>query len=173
VPQQFAHKLSRAADGRMRIDYGNTSVIQDPAARKMIVLDHIKKEARSLPLRKQSVPQPNVPLVPGALAMASMPPGATVRELGKKMVEGMELEGRQYTMPSMPGMPQKPGMPAKPGMPTPASLVSEVWTSTQHKLPVLTRITGPFGKQTCICKNVKGTEPDPSLFKIPENYKKL
>jgi len=185
VPQQFPHSLARAADGKMRIDYPNTSVIRDPAAQRMIVLDHIKKEARSLPLPQETLPKPPAPQVPGAaapaLSMAAVPPGVAVKELGKKMVEGMELEGRQYTMPAVPGMPRQPalpGMPGMPGMPKPpvppaASLVSEVWTSTALKLPVLTRVTGPFGKQTCICKNVRGAEPDPSLFKIPADYKTI
>jgi hypothetical protein len=80
-------------------------------------------------------------------------------------------------MPEKPEMPKAPGMPEKPELPEvpePPALptVTEVWTSTQLQIPVLTRITGPFGKQTCHCKNLSGAEPPPSLFEIPEGYKK-
>src|SRR6267154_5417970 len=52
LPQQTPSKMFRSADGKMRVDTGNTSVITDPAAQKALVLDHLKKEAHMVPLPK-------------------------------------------------------------------------------------------------------------------------
>ena len=97
-----------------------------------------------------------------------------MKDLGKRLVEGHEVDGKQFTLPPPPKPPEKPelpGMPEKPKLPE-APTVTEVWTSTQLQVPVLTRITGPFGKQTCHCKNLSGAEPPASLFEIPADYKK-
>jgi hypothetical protein len=194
----MAYTMSRAADGKTRIDYGNTSVITDPAAQKMTILDHVAKEVRTLPLPPQAgIPKPPEPPKPG------MPPGApkpptlptpppmSVRDLGKRVVDGHEVEGKEFTMPplappkppdvrmpALPGAPKLPGVqpPAPPGAPqppAPGSMITEVWTSPALQIPILSRITGPFGKQTCHCKNAKGLEPSPSLFQIPAGYKKV
>jgi hypothetical protein len=114
----------------------------------------------------------------------------TVKDLGKRVVDGHEVEGKQFTLPSKPElpkppeMPKPPAIPKAPGMPEPPAkpeapkppvppLVTEVWTSTELQVPVLTRITGAFGKQTCHCKNLAGGEPAASLFKVPADYKKV
>jgi hypothetical protein len=172
-PQQMPYKMSRASDGKMRIDYGGTSVITDPATGKMIVLDHAAKEVRTLPLPKPpDMPKPpELPKLPGAPAAPQATPlplpGMTVKELGKKLVEGHEVEGHEYTLPPL----KPPGMPQPPKKPEPAAVVSEVWLSASLHVPVLTRMSGPFGKQTCHCKNLTAGEPHPSLFEIPKDYK--
>jgi len=51
-----------------------------------------------------------------------------------------------------------------------APVVSEVWTSTSLKMPVLTKTAGSFGQQVCHCK-CAGGEPHPSMFQIPPGYK--
>ena len=112
-----------------------------------------------------------------------------VKDLGKRLIEGHEVEGKQYTLPPLtppkpPSAPQAPGMPqAKmPGLPNapqlppkpdPKALVTEVWMSTTLHLPVLTRMTGSFGQQMCHCKNTVAGEPHPSLFQIPADYKQV
>ena len=196
APQQFGYKTARAADGKMRTDYGATSVITDPKAGKMMLLDHVKKEVRTLPI-PEGPPQPPKPpeaAIPGAPKPPDPPPlpGMTVKDLGKRLVEGHEVEGKQFTLPPPPKPPEPPAMPklpekpALPGMPKPPEMakpeapkppapptVTEVWTSTQLHIPVLTRITGPFGKQTCHCKNLSGAEPPPAHFEIPADYRKV
>ncbi|MDE3164175.1 MAG: hypothetical protein KGN36_00060 [Acidobacteriota bacterium] len=191
--QQMGYNIARSGDGKMRIDYGATSVITDPASGKAILLDHLKKEARTIPLPQApappAMPQASMPGMPGAPQPPSLPPGTTVKDLGKRLVEGHEVEGKQFTMPppgvpSLPAPPQLPAVakPALPGMPqapqapqppVPAAIptVTEAWTSTKLHLPVLTRTTGPFGKQTCHCKNLSGMEPPASLFQVPADYK--
>jgi hypothetical protein len=197
-PQQFGYKTARAADGKTRTDYGATSVITDPKAGKMMLLDHVKKEVRTLPIPDgpPEPPKPPEAALPGAPKPPDPPPvpGMTVKDLGKRLVEGHEVEGKQFTLPPPPKAPEKPEMPKPPeipklpdlpGMPKPPELakpeppkppevptVTEVWTSTKLQIPVLTRITGPFGKQTCHCKNLSGAEPPASLFEIPKDYRK-
>lgn len=171
----------------MRIDYGNTSVITNPAAQRAILLDHIKQEARVIPIPQMpqtpKLPQAGTPGIPGA----PTPPPMNAVDLGKGFIEGHEVSGKQYTfsmpgMPQAPGMPEAPGTPQAPGMPQASSMpkpppktpalptVAEVWTSTSLHLPVLTKITGSFGQHTCYCKNVPTGEPHPSVFQIPPGY---
>ena len=96
----------------------------------------------------------------------------SVVDLGTRLIEGQEVQGKQYTMPPVapPGMPNQPQFPTAP---QPAALVSEVWMSTNLHLPVLTRITGAFGQQTCRCKTTALGEPPASLFQIPAGYKQV
>lgn len=174
----------------MRIDYATTSVISDPASGKMLILDHVKKEARTIAVPKETPPQ----LTPPQLQLPGMPkpqgppstPATSVKDLGKRLIEGHEVEGKQYTLPSLappkppalPGMPGAPKPPAIPGMPgapqlPPKPTVAEVWMSTQLHFPVLSRITGSFGQQMCHCKNAVAGEPPSSTFQIPADYKHI
>ena len=196
--QESAHQLVRSGDGKMRVDSGNISVITDPAAQRTIMLDHLNKQATSFPM--QPPQQPGMPPIPGMppLTPPGLPsnvpkaPPANVQELGKRVIEGEEAEGRRITfqppsppnmpgkpnmpnLPGMPAMPQRPGMPGAPQLPQ-AQLpptVTETWTNTQLHLPVLTQVKGDFGQQTCKCKNRAIAEPNPSLFQIPAGYKEL
>jgi hypothetical protein len=183
-PQQSPSQMFRSADGKTRVDTGNTSVITDPASQKALVLDHAKKEARMVPI-PQAPQGPQMPALPGGLP-AGMPKAPHVEDLGKGMIEGHEVEGKKYTFqppeqpkppdipkppglakPAVPGMPGAPQAPPKPQMPT----VAEVWTSTKTKMPVLTKVTGPFGQQVCHCKPGAEAEPHPAVFQVPPGYK--
>ncbi len=186
--QQSVSKVFRSADGKMRIDSGNTSVIMDPARQQTILLDHLKKEARVVPIAQPSMPQPSVPglgAVAGGLPGAPQAPAVNVQDLGKGLMDGLEVEGKRYTFPP-PNLPKPPGapsappvpqmhLPAAPGVPQvpqpPPLATSEVWTSTKLQLPVLTKTTGDFGQQTCHCKYSDAVEPPASLFQIPPEYK--
>ena len=190
-PQQSASQLFRASDGKMRIDYGNTSVITNPAAQQAILLDHVKQIARVILIPQipgmPKIPQLGAPAAPGA----PTPPPFSAVNLGKGMIEGHAVTGQQLTfhmpaipkppgMPSIPGAPKIPGMPqppqapgaAAPAMPKPPAMpvVAEVWTSASLHLPVLTKITGSFGQRTCYCKHAPSGEPHPSTFQIPASY---
>jgi len=181
----------------MRFDYGNTSVITDPVKGETVLLDHVKQEVRVIPpspgLAPPQMKLPGIPGMPGAPTPPTMPP-MSVKDLGTRMVQGVEVQGKQYTLPSlappappplpgMPGAPAIPGMPAKPAMPgmpsapaiptPPQPTVVESWVSTKTQIPVLTRITGPFGQSMCHCKNTVPGEPPASAFQIPPNYKQI
>jgi len=78
-------------------------------------------------------------------------------------------------MPKMPALAQPPKAPQPPAPPPPPKppqpTVTEVWTSTKLKTPVLTKVTSPAGEHTTYCKPVSTEEPHPSLFQIPPGYK--
>jgi hypothetical protein len=197
---QSASQLLRSSDGKLRMDYGNTSVITNPAAQQAILLDHIKLVAKIIPIPPQlpqlpKIPQIGIPGPPGA----PTPPPMSVVNLGPGSIEGHAVMGQQITfhmptlptppkipgmpqlpgmpklpgMPSAPGAPQAPGVPGAPGMPKPPAMptIAEVWTSSSLHLPVLTKITGSFGQRNCYCKNAPTGEPHPSSFQIPAGYK--
>jgi hypothetical protein len=189
-PQQAATRIFRSDDGKVRVDTADKSVITDMAKQHTIVLDHLKQEAQVFPM-PQTPPPPSMPGAPAPPGMPQAPsmPKMSVQDLGKGFIEGHEVEGKRYIIqpPEMPQMPQapqmqKPGMPkapTSPGMPKPPDLpqapppptVSEVWTSTKLKMPVLTKTTGGFGEQVQHCKCSEMPHPDPSLFQIPPGYK--
>jgi len=188
LPQQSPSQMFRSLDGKMRVDTGSMSVITDPASQKALVLDHIKQEARMVPIPQapQMPGMPGMPQLPGGLP-AGMPKPPQVEDLGKGFIEGHEFDGKKYTfhppdMPKLPGMPTPPGLakPAVPGMPgapqmpqaPPMPTVAEVWTSASTKMPVLTKVTGPFGQQVCHCKpNAAAAPPPPAMFQVPPGYK--
>jgi hypothetical protein len=189
--------MARSAGGQTRLDFGNQSVISNPASGETIVLNHLKKEAISFPAPK--APPGALPPIPGLSAPSA--PGApappTVQNLGKKFIDGHEVEGKLFTLapppvpklPSAPAMPKLPSAPAIPGLaapqakppqaPAPPSAPKppqtvETWTSTQFHMPVLTTVTGSFGKQVSQCKCAPAGPPPPaSMFQVPAGYKLL
>jgi len=172
--------MLRASDGKMRIDTGTTSIITNPKSRQAIVLDHVSKEARILPMQPAPPPVGTPPL--GAAAPSFKPPATPamqVQSLGKSTIEGHEVDGKRYIVqppapqlpqaPPVPGMPQPATKPPAPPMPTSV----DVWTSSRLGLPVLTQVTGPFGQQTCYCKVAPAAKPHPATFQIPPGYKQV
>jgi hypothetical protein len=128
---QTPSQMLKSGDGKMRVDYPNMSVITNPAAGHALLLDHAKQEVKMVPLQMHSPPEmpaaphiPPFPPVPGATHM----PAVSVKDLGKAMIEGHPVSGKQFTMhmpglppppaaPQAPGMPKTPGAPQLPGMP--------------------------------------------------------
>lgn len=82
-----------------------------------------------------------------------------VQELGKSFIEGHEVDGQRFIYHP----------PGQPNAPTIAD--TEVWTSTKLGLPVVTKITGSFGRQICRCKFTEAGEPPAALFQAPADYK--
>jgi len=192
-PTQSASRMWRSSDGKTRIDTPQTSVISDPAAQHTIVLDHLKKEASIIPMTPPGAPPPpGAPSATGAPA-APHPPSVQVQDLGKSMIDGHEVEGKRFTLPTpptppkpplpampaakMPGLkmpgapepPKPPAAPAAPSAPKPPS-VTELWTSVKLKTPVLTKVTTPAGELTTYCKPTLTAEHPPSVFQIPPGY---
>jgi len=189
----------RSSDGKTRIDTPLSSVISDPAAQHTIVLDHVKKEASIIPMTPPGGTPPSAPGAPGA-PTAPPPPSVHVQDLGKSMIEGHEVEGKRFTLPTpppppkpampaakmpalkmpgvkMPGAPAAPkpsGAPAAPAASAPAlpkpPSVTELWTSVKLKTPVLTKVTTPAGELTTYCKPTLTAEHPPSVFQIPPGY---
>ena len=194
APTQSASRMWKSSDGKFRLDTPRSSVISDPTSQKTILLDHIKKEAVILPT-PPAMPGHPPGGGPQAPAAAGQAPPMKVEDLGKSMIEGHEVEGKRFTLPpfvppQMPGMPKAPGAPkasppgapakpSSPGTPKPPQMpklplvpsVTEVWSSTKFKTPVLTKVTTAAGEQTTYCKPVSTDEPHPSVFQIPQGYK--
>ena len=141
APTQNTWKMFRSSTGDMRVDSGTTSVITKPAAKQTILLDHVKQEARVLPMPPKPPAPPPLPQMPGAPKMpaAPAPPGPpsliNVKDLGKKVINGHEAVGKQYTfqppkppqmppppLPQPPPLPKVPTLPKVPGMPQAAQL---------------------------------------------------
>src|SRR5580704_17571745 len=97
TPQQSNSQMFRASDGKMRVDTGTTSVITDPRAQQAILLDHVSKEARIIPLQP-TAPQLAMPQLGGATPAFKQPaiPAMQVLDLGKSMLGGHEVDGKRY-----------------------------------------------------------------------------
>jgi hypothetical protein len=137
---QSSFQFSRSADGKTRVDSGNTSVISNPAAAQTIVLDHLKKTATIQPSPPPAPPNPGMPQMPhfsppGLPGQPHVPttPTTTVEDLGKNVIQGHEVQGKRFVIPpltgpkppafQMPGAPKTPqmaGMP--PGVPKPPQM---------------------------------------------------
>ena len=176
----------------MRLDTPHTSIITIPASQKTIMLDHLKKEAMVIPMPPVSSP-PFQSQDSQASGAGAPHPALQVHDLGKAMIEGLEVEGKRYiltplhapkapsnaqaaTKPQVPQAPSMPGMPALGTPPIPPELklaptVTEVWTSVKLKTAVLTKVNSPAGELTTYCKPTSTEEPHPSLFEIPSGYK--
>jgi hypothetical protein len=137
-PSQSAHRFSRAADGKTRVDSGNMSVISNPATAQTILLDHVQKTATIQPSPSPAPPAASMPQMPH-FSPPGLPgqlhaPAVKVEDLGKSVLKGHEVEGKRFvTQPlplpkppafQMPGVPkppafQMPGVPKPPAFQTP------------------------------------------------------
>ena len=72
--------MFRASDGKMRTDCGQTSIIQLPAQKQIITLNHLAKEARILPMPAPTAappPQSSTPTLPAVAKHESPRHGRT------------------------------------------------------------------------------------------------
>jgi hypothetical protein len=85
-----------------------------------------------------------------------------VEALGKKMIEGVEAEGRRSTLTIAAG---------EIGNTLPIEVVDENWYSPDLQVQVMTRHSDPrSGETTYRLTNIKRGEPDRSLFGVPTDY---
>jgi hypothetical protein len=82
--------------------------------------------------------------------------------LDARMIEGVNCEGERYTTTIEAGAI---------GNDRPISAVSERWYSPDLQVTVLSTKSDPrTGTEELRLTNVRRLEPDPSLFKVPDNY---
>ena len=156
LPSGAAHQnpiqWMRSDDGKLRLDFPNMSMINDPISGYGITLDHLKKEYSYTLLSPPPPPaMPAMPDVPAIPQVPAMDP-SQVQDLGRAMVEGVEVLGKRYHF----DMPDGPA-------------VTDIWSDAKTKLPVLTQTTGTFGQQTCHCRFTE-VNPPVSTFQIPGDY---
>src|SRR5215470_6785365 len=72
-PQQFPNSWVRSADGKMRMDFANMSLIQDPVNRQLTTIDHVKQQYHITPFDPKSAIA-GLPGAPGMPAVPQIPP---------------------------------------------------------------------------------------------------
>ena len=87
----------------------------------------------------------------------------TTENLGTQVIEGVQATGVRTTQTIAVG---------KIGNDRPISIVTEVWTSPELKTVVLSKRNDPrTGEQTFKLTNIQRSDPDPSLFTVPSDFK--
>ncbi|MGD0667453.1 MAG: hypothetical protein ABSB23_07820 [Bryobacteraceae bacterium] len=160
APVQSSYRFSRSADGKTRVDSGNTSVISNPTAGQTVLLDHLKKTATIVPPAAPQMsgsPPPQMPQSPHpGMPAAPAAPAMQVQDLGKSLFKGHEVEGKRYVIQPPPPMPGTPKAPPPPGMPKPPQMPG-------MKAPQLTGVPAPPK-----APGVAGAPPPPTLTTPPK-----
>jgi len=160
--------------------------IQDPVAQMSYTLNLSDKTAQKMAMPPAGAPGPEQghheekffvqmrapgsdPLPPPGIAMQKTvietdehSPAAT-EDLGSQTMEGVLVNGVRttHTIPA-----------GQIGNERPITIVTEVWTSPELKTVVYSKRSDPrMGEQTFQLKNIVRTEPDPSLFAVPTDFK--
>jgi hypothetical protein len=114
-------------------------------------------------------PPPDVPLPPpGAQVfiqkrLAEDAGDVTSEDLGTQTMEGVQVTGTRTTQTIPVG---------KIGNDRPIVITTEVWTSPDLKTTVYSKRSDPrMGEQTFKLTNIQRSEPDPSLFTVPSDFK--
>lgn len=174
--------------GRTRVEVENTIVITDPVAgasymidtqqRVVRVIDHksvkaqatqVRSSERSLDVDRNKLADPISVLDAQSTSRARVgvtaPSGLDKRSLGNKMIEGVNCEGKVFTF-TVPAN-------SKIGNNRPLESRTEIWIAKELLLPILSVNEHPLmGKIVQRFTNIrKGVEPDPNLFRVPENFK--
>jgi hypothetical protein len=169
--------------------------IQDPVAQTTYTLNLTDKTAQKMPLPSTAVVQSgaagatvgpgavmitagNVSTAGGPLPPLPLPPGpvliqrsmatieqaqATTEDLGWQTIEGVLANGTRITRTIPAG---------QIGNEKPINIVTEVWTSPDLKAIVYSKRSDPrMGEQTFRLTTIVRTEPDPSLFTVPSDFK--
>lgn len=114
------------------------------------------------------LPPPLPPVLPPPVAIqktlvASDPSQLTAEDLGSQTMEGVLVNGVRttHTIPA-----------GQIGNDLPITVVTEVWTSPDLKTVVYSKRSDPrMGEQTFRLTNIVRTEPSPSLFSVPADFK--
>lgn len=94
---------------------------------------------------------------------ASDAPRPTTENLGDQVIDGLHATGTRMTTTIPAG---------KMGNEQPILVTSERWYSPELKTTIMTRHNDPWaGELKTEFRNVNTSEPDPSLFTIPSDYK--
>ncbi|MGH9845962.1 MAG: hypothetical protein ACREEM_45240 [Blastocatellia bacterium] len=128
--------------------------ISDPVARVTYRLDPRARSA--IKTAFNSGPSPASPNAPASATRK-------IESLGKRMIEGVEAEGRRSTLTIPAG---------QIGNDRPLEIISEKWYSHELKIVVLSKHSDPrLGENTYRVINIKRDEPDAALFRTPADYK--
>jgi Ca2+-binding EF-hand superfamily protein len=126
--------------------------ITDAGEGTQYFLDQIRKTARRIPLSGDNRPQPT-----------TEPGEGKTESLGKKILEGVAVEGTRTTIEISAG---------RVGNDKPLQIVTERWYSAELQTVVMTRHIDPLmGEQVFRLVNIRRGEPARELFLVPNDYK--
>lgn len=167
ISRRMTAKIARDSEGRTRREQqlnvlGPFNVagepphlifIDDPVAGAHYALNVRQKEVRKFPFRPNDRSEPEPPDTSGE----------NVESLGVQLIEGMEAKGTRSTVVIPVG---------QIGNDRPLNIVSELWESTELKVPILSRHSDP---RTGIIEyrliNIDRSEPAHNLFEVPPEFK--
>jgi hypothetical protein len=139
--------------------------IFDPVAGYNYYLDPVNRIAHRMVLPRESIKiqSPTPRITYPASTMTGTDRTSTSEPLGTKMIEGIEVQGRRMTTTYAVGAI---------GNDRPIVTTTELWTSPDLGLTVLSKISDPrTGDSINAIINISQAEPDPALFQIPQAYK--
>jgi hypothetical protein len=174
--------------GRTRVEVENLIVINDPVTGTSYMLDvqqrtarvidrnalkaqakQVRTSERALGIDRNKLDDPAAILsaqpASKSRANVTMAPGFNQRSLGHRMIEGINCEGKSFTV-TLPAN-------SKIGNAHPIESSTEIWIAKELMLPILTVNEHPLmGKIVQRFTNIRlGVEPDPGLFRLPEGFK--
>jgi len=194
IVQRTTGTTARDSQGRTRQDtplppIGNMSTanaphivfVQDPVAQANYTLNLTDKTAHKLPIppglpavgearvTRMGVISAGVvaqPMIGLQTAFIGRDEGEAKSEnLGSQTMEGVPVQGSRTTRTIAAG---------QIGNDNPIEIVTEVWTSPDLKTIVYSKRTDPrMGEQTFRLTNIVRSEPDASLFTVPQDFKLL
>ena len=133
-------------------------VIQDPVAKKGFVLMPDQKIARTMGGKGMGGKMGHR----GQHPQATPQDGVKTESLGTQKINGVTAEGTRVTETIPAGVI---------GNESPVTIVSEKWYSSELQMTVMSKRTDPrFGETTYNLTNIQRTEPDTSLFTVPQDY---
>jgi len=180
-----------AVAGQASAEPPSLSFINDPVAGVTYVLNHTDKTARKMPASAsmpdggasgaESAAMPPLPPFPppggagvrvftrrierapaAAGAMPAAPENVRREDLGKKLIEGIEVEGTRTVMTIPAGAI---------GNELAIEITTEEWRSPVLQVMVSSKHADPrMGENTYQLSGISRAEPDASLFKVPGDY---
>jgi hypothetical protein len=108
------------------------------------------------------VPGPHIARYSFAMASPRLHEDGATENLGKQVIEGLEVEGKRTTVTIPAG---------QIGNEQPIMITNESWYSPELQVIIFSRRDDPMaGTTTYRLTNIVRAEPDPSLFELPADY---
>jgi hypothetical protein len=163
IRRSETYTIYRDGEGRVRRESGDEVLISDPVAGMTYLLHTKEQTAQKLPLPGTD-PQEAKRKEASGKAEPTKPAGIDTKSesLGKRQMEGLDVEGRRVTTVFAEG---------KRGNDRPMQMVHESWWSPELHVNILWKLSDPMvGDTEERLTNVQRVEPDPALFQVPAGF---
>ena len=155
-----------AATGAAGVALGSGPVTIANGGDPGIAVQAFKMKADADPAMALQLPDPpegGVMVIQKSLIRGNDAANTTSEDLGSQTMEGVLVNGTRTTRTIPAG---------QIGNDAPIKIVTEVWTSPDLKTVVYSKRSDPrMGEQTFQLTNISRSEPDPSLFAVPADFK--